>query len=235
VPDTVTLIALQDLDTSCDQLRYRMAHLHEDDVVEVVSRERDTIEAAIATARVSQEKVTARLAELDRLTDQGRAKRARLDAQLRSVVVVREAEALQREIARIDAERDEADDEGLSLLAELEALKETEEANTTSLAEVGARLAAALSDRDAAVAQLGTELEGLVHQRQQLVSALTPELVTRYEDLRKHLGGVAVARLVHGRCDGCHLDLSAVEIEEIKRLPDGELGECGQCGRLLVH
>ena len=35
-------------------------------------------------------------------------------------------------------------------------------------------------------------------------------------------------------CDGCHLELSSVEVEQIRALPPGEVATCEQCGRILV-
>ena len=61
------------------------------------------------------------------------------------------------------------------------------------------------------------------------------ELLARYDALRAQLGGVAVARLVGGRCDGCHLALAQAALERIRLAPPDELVECEECGRLLVR
>ena len=59
--------------------------------------------------------------------------------------------------------------------------------------------------------------------------------MTAYESLRADLGGVAVARLIGSTCDGCHLDLSAVAFDRVKKLPDDAVVTCDQCGRLLIR
>jgi predicted nucleic acid-binding Zn-ribbon protein len=46
--------------------------------------------------------------------------------------------------------------------------------------------------------------------------------------------GVGAARLIGHRCDGCHLELSPVEAEHIRALPDDTIATCDQCGRILV-
>ena len=56
-----------------------------------------------------------------------------------------------------------------------------------------------------------------------------------YERMRARLGGVALARLVQGRCDGCHVALSASEVDRIRREPPDARIECEHCGRLLVR
>ena len=66
---------------------------------------------------------------------------------------------------------------------------------------------------------------------------LTPSPSTcsgTYERQRARLEGVAVARLVGGRCDGCHLTLPAVELDRIRHESAGTLEYCEQCGRILV-
>jgi hypothetical protein len=71
--------------------------------------------------------------------------------------------------------------------------------------------------------------------RTELVSGLPDDLVQRYEKLRSRMGGVGAARLVGDHCDGCHLVLSSVEIERIRRLPPDQLTTCPECDRILVH
>jgi predicted nucleic acid-binding Zn-ribbon protein len=59
--------------------------------------------------------------------------------------------------------------------------------------------------------------------------------MARYEQLRPKFGGVAIARLVGGRCDGCHLALAQAALERIRSAPPDALVECEECGRLLVR
>ena len=62
-----------------------------------------------------------------------------------------------------------------------------------------------------------------------------PTLLATYERLRPRLGGMGVARLVGNHCDGCHLILSAMELDRIRHLRDGEVVTCEQCVRILVR
>src|ERR687898_297809 len=61
------------------------------------------------------------------------------------------------------------------------------------------------------------------------------ELWTEYDELRSRLGGVAIARLAGTTCQGCHLALSAVEVDRIRKLSLDEAVHCEECGRLLVR
>ena len=67
-------------------------------------------------------------------------------------------------------------------------------------------------------------------------AARLPEaLASRYETLRSRLAGIGAARIVDGRCGGCHLSLPSVELDRIKHLAPDAVVTCDQCGRILVR
>jgi hypothetical protein len=90
----------------------------------------------------------------------------------------------------------------------------------------------------AEVAMSQTEIDaGLataVTARAAEASHLPAALSDRYEMLRARLKGTGAARLIGHKCDGCHLELSAVEVERIRGLPFDTVVTCDQCGRILV-
>jgi hypothetical protein len=60
-------------------------------------------------------------------------------------------------------------------------------------------------------------------------------LIDEYEMLRTRLGGIGAARLEGGRCLGCNLSLSAVEVDRIRHEPPDAIVHCEECGRLLIR
>ena len=88
----------------------------------------------------------------------------------------------------------------------------------------------------AAEAEIDAEIAGRARPSAATIAAgVDPELLERYEQLRHDLGGIAVARLVGTNCGGCHLTLSAVELDRIRHEPGDAVVLCEECGRLLVH
>lgn len=228
------LLQLQGIDTASDQARHRLANLDERNMLnEVATRviqwERRCKELAEGISRTEDNIAAAesRSGEID-------AHRERLESQMKTVIAPREAEALQHEIATLDEERSALDeatlvkmDEQSAAEAELALLKAQEgdlrqEASsaTSALAEVEASINAGLTE--------------LATSRAQLVSLLPAAVVSRYEHVRAKLG-VAAAMLTGSRCEGCHLDLSPAEVDEVRRAPADTLPDCPQCGRLLVR
>ena len=93
-------------------------------------------------------------------------------------------------------------------------------------------LSAAIAEAEASIDE---ELADAVAKRAAAVDGISPALLREYEGLRGALGGIGVARLSGNRCEGCHLALSAVDVDRIRREPDDALVHCTECGRLLVR
>lgn len=233
--DLERLHELQLADSALDHMAYRRAHL-EERVAFTAAHERTLADRKALAANV------ARRDDLDRqyaaLEATGReidAKVTRLEGQMRNVVVTREAEAIQREIATLRAERDAADEQGLVLLDESESLSADASKLGERIAEAEAAEAASAAQLAVADAVLDAEAAELSERRTQLAGSLPEALVSLYETRRPSFKGVAVAKLQGTRCTGCHLDLSRVEIEALRAVPADELPECPQCARILVR
>jgi predicted nucleic acid-binding Zn-ribbon protein len=121
-------------------------------------------------------------------------------------------------------------------------LMEEREPIDARLADLGGRLAALDDRRQTAAAALAAgeavvdqELGDLDRRRQDVALSIPDDLLATYDRLRARLGGVAVAHLVGNRCDGCHLTVSALELDRMRHLPEDEVATCEQCGRILVR
>ncbi|MBS1848083.1 MAG: hypothetical protein JST73_07375 [Actinobacteria bacterium] len=87
----------------------------------------------------------------------------------------------------------------------------------------------------AAAAEIDVEVDAISADRAGAIVGVPEELMAEYERLRLSNDGVAVARLVGSRCEGCHLNLPAVEMDRIRHLDASVPVYCEECGRLLVR
>lgn len=232
---TNRLVVLQAIDTEADQLRHRSEHLPEREDNQrraaAVADWENRRDAMLGRIEVLQATVESAERETERLE----AARERLEAQLKTVIAPREAEALMNEIATLDAERDTAE------TAELEAMEEqTElEAQLEVHARDGVALARALDDAASALGSALSEIEAslaeLDRRREDARAGIDAAMLARYDRVRAHLG-VAVATLEGKKCSGCHLDLSAAEIDAAREEAAATEGvtDCPQCGRILI-
>jgi len=229
------LLVLQSLDLEIDHLTRQIASPPELVPFEAARRTAEATGAALESAGSEQRQVEAEwtsteaaCAEIDRQVE-------RLQKQLRTVVVVREAEALQHELVTLAQRRSELDDVGLVALDRLEALAAQRaefEARLPGEQEAQAQARAAL---EAARAELRDRRERCVIDRAAQAALVPAAVLTRYEQLRQHLGGMGVAVLDGTRCTGCRLDVSRGELEQLRAAPADDLVECPNCGRLLVR
>ena len=161
--------------------------------------------------------------------------RARLEKQLKTVISPREAEALMHEIALLTERRGALDDAELSALEEqaeidddLTAHAATEDGLLSAVAVAEEAAAQAAAQIDAQLADIAAPSRRAAGggRRRRCCSATT-------SSARQHV--VAAAALHGSRCEGCHLDLSAAEIDEVRAAArGGGLADCPHCGRMLV-
>jgi uncharacterized protein len=231
---TDTLVELQAADTATDQLNHRSATLPELGVARQARADLLAWERRSHELRERLDVLTTEIETAEHESEDIDRHRTRLEAQLRTVIAPREAEALQHEIATLEQRRSEIDDRELAALEEQAALDDT--LVTLAANESSLREQVESADAGLAVAQadIAAELAALDQRRTQLRAELDPGLLSRYDRLRSQLG-VAVARLVGARCEGCHLDMSPAELDAVKRSPADELAECPQCNRMLVR
>lgn len=228
------LLTLQSIDTALDQLAKRRSRLPE---LAAAQQRRDEGEAWESRAAA----LRTRLAELDSSIEsaeqQGaetQKEKARFEAQLKTVIAPREAEALMHEIETTAARQDKID------LAEIEALEEQSrlDDDLTAHLEREDDVRRALAEASAELEKVldGIEAEELtLRDRNESARQGIPEVaLARYARLRES-EGVAVAKLVGKMCEGCHLDLSAAEVDEVKEAAaTSGVTDCPQCGRMLV-
>jgi predicted nucleic acid-binding Zn-ribbon protein len=231
---THPILELQAADTLADQLRHRRDHLPEHEQV-VAARGKH---AEWASRRDDLQR---RIGELEGVISQSESEshkidvdRTRLEKQLKTVFSPREAEALMHEIALLTERRGALDDAELSALEEQADIDDDLSAHAT--AEDGLVSAVAVAEEAAAqaAAQIDAQLADIANRHDELRAAVDPALLRRYDQLRRQQM-VAAAALHGSRCDGCHLDLSAAELDEVRAAArDGGIAECPHCGRLLV-
>ena len=68
-----------------------------------------------------------------------------------------------------------------------------------------------------------------------LTNDLPNELISEYESLRSRPGHVGIAKLVNRTCNGCNLELPAVEVDRIKKISEDSIINCEECGCILVR
>jgi len=237
VDDLHALLAVQDLDTQGDQLRHRRAHLPERARLDEVTTELAAIETGGAEVSARRDELLRHQAELEAELADVERRMTELDRRMRSGLVTapRDLQAMAGQIESMKRRRSDLEDAELEVMEALDPL----EAQVTALQERWAVLDAEAGTLRVAVAEVEAAIDGelatVVAARQAAAAPLPPGLMATYERLRQRLGGVGAAPLVGSSCGGCHLTLSAGDLDRLRRLPPDTVATCEQCGRILVR
>ena len=233
-----TLLVVQDHDTHVDQLVHRSETL--------------PVRATLANIQAQVAAIDSQIAEVDvRLADLGRSQQrledeissmreraGQADKQLYSGTISnpRELQALQEDVESIQRRITKLEDDELEIMEATEPVDAEREALAGKRSELDAQaetLRAELSEAESAI--VGELAEVRAQRDAAAADVADDELLAEYEGMRKRLGGVAIARLVGSTCQGCHLGLSAVEVDRIRKLSLDDRVTCEECGRLLVR
>lgn len=228
------LLQLQGLDTAADQAQHRKANLAERETLKSVAESVIAWEKRCTELTALISSAEDAIARAEQQSDAVDVKRSRLHEQLKTVIAPREAEALQHEIAVLDEERSTLDEEALIKMGEQSSAEDEVSALQAQEADFREQASAATTALTEVEAAIDAGLTEIARQREQLISALPEALIGRYEQVRAKLG-VAAAMLTGSQCEGCHLDLSPAEVDDVRRSPADAIPDCPQCGRLLVR
>lgn len=165
------------------------------------------------------------------------AKRADVKAKMYdgSVSASKDLLAMQEEIEHLAERQTTLEDSELEFMEQLEEIAGERSIVVERRTPTEARLGELKSKLATALSELATEEQDVLAERAGAAELIPSDLMASYEQRKRDLGGIAVARLVGSTCDGCHLSLSAAAYDRIKKLPDDETVLCDQCGRILIR
>mgnify|MGYP001468695901 FL=1 len=231
------LLQIQDRDKSIAALRHQKSNLPERqkiaDLLEALStlqKKKDFVSKELISKEDDQQ----------RLEDEVNAIEERVSEQEENlysgeVSAIKDLQAIQGDIAGLQERKRLVEDQIIVVMEQIEPLKtlfdqlEIEEKTNT---EQQAELEAALLRKEQSIEK---QIEDVEAERSELALDTSPALLEIYEKIRKQSGNIAVAQLNGMTCKGCHLDLPAVEVDRLKKLPPDQLVHCEECGCILVR
>lgn len=231
------LLDLQAVDTAIAQLRHRRRTLPELAQIAAAQAERSAASERIVAVRtrifdleVEQEKSEA---DLVPVRDRYRRNQRRVDDG--TVTDPKSLRSMLEEIEHLRLRIDDLEDAQLEVMERLEASQGELAELTESRKADDVGLRALLTQRDAEFAAIDAALDDRARERAALAAELPADLLALYEKVAARSGGLGAAMLRHGRCGGCQLPVTNVDLTRYRTSADDEVLRCEECGRVLVR
>ncbi|HZS77185.1 MAG TPA: C4-type zinc ribbon domain-containing protein [Ktedonobacteraceae bacterium] len=227
-----TLFQLQQLDLELDRL------IAEQQALTTALQGNAVIRKLRAESRIAEQQLQAGLqaqkeAEwtLDELNNRLRTLEQRLYNG--TVSNPKELYAMQQEAQHLRAQQSRQEEMTLEMMDATEALQEHARQRSDALRRAEEEWergsASSIARRD----ELEQKREELQEKRARFTADLDPELLKRYESLRRTKQGRAISRVEQNSCQWCRVLLTPSELQRVRT--SNTLQTCSNCGRILYY
>jgi predicted nucleic acid-binding Zn-ribbon protein len=221
---------LQEIDYRRDNLKQRIAKRTREG--ETLEEEKRRIEEELRLLKQALEQARLALARKELELKEAEEKWATTKNKLYSGEITSSKELAQWEksMKKLEETKSLLEDEMLLEMENVENLEREFREKTKLSSEREKDLTQRIASIETEIAALRSDLASLEAERESIAALLPPEILTRYEDLRKKFPN-AVVPLAGEVCEGCHLTVPTVVAKAVRR-KEGVVG-CPNCGRFL--
>ncbi len=228
-PDVQKLLAVQKVDQKIALLRRQ-----QDSVPRESAQRESKLEAgrqATENSARNLQSAELRSREVELSLKQSDEELKNLELKLNTIKNNAEYQAILFQIESVKKERDAVEDEGVQLLEQMDALKNTSDQARSALAEDEEVFEAFQVKAQKLLKEKRAEIEEISNGRNALLEGAAPELLEEYERLFAVRDGLAVCAVEAQFCQGCY---TAITMNDLAKLSGGRLVvQCGSCQRIL--
>ncbi len=139
--------------------------------------------------------------------------------------------ALEKKIEELGRQKARLEEEMLELMEQLDQSQATIGKQQAAVEELDKRVTALRERHGTESRRLKRELDDLLAQREQLAASTDEAFLKQYESLREKVGGIAVAAVHKGSCQGCKVSLPSTYAQRLRA--GDQLVRCESCRRIL--
>jgi hypothetical protein len=230
------LLELADLDAELARLDHRRQTLPEIAQLEQIDARSRELRDGIVMADTELSDLDREQTRAERDVDQVRQRidrdQTRLDGG--QVSAARELSNLQSEVESLHRRQSDLEEVVLDVMERRESAETRRSELATEQESLAGQAAELTTKRDAALEEIGESAAKAEASRATVVTDVPADVLTLYDKLRAQ-HGVGAAMLRRGRCEGCHLTLHTVDLNQIRATPADEVVRCEECRRILVR
>lgn len=232
IPTLADLLDVQDLDSQIDRLLERRQGLPE---LDRFKSEHEAAQALEEELKEAEEELKRIELDFDKAEGELEILEAKLEEHETRLFAggmsARETEHMRLEVQSLRGQKEAREERVLTMLEEVDPVREAVTALGSRLAAVNERKAELESVIKEEWRKIDAEIARKEERKTEAASPVPDDLMEIYDKLRRIKEGVAIASYDHGVCGGCHMALSPAEEEEAF---SDEIPRCVHCRRILV-
>jgi uncharacterized protein len=231
------LLELADLDAELSRLDYRRRSLPEIAELSQLGERAAKARDAITIADTNLSDLDRELSRAERDVDQVRVRIDRDTQRLNAGQVsnARELESLQSEVASLRRRQSDLEEGVLDLMEKRENAQALRDGAAAEGEKIASDSAIVTARHDVALTEITEQAEKATSARVGVMAGLPDDLIALYDKVRAQSGGIGAAPLRRGQCGGCRVQLSTVDLNEIRAAAPDEVIRCEECRRILVR
>ena len=231
----MTLLEVQRHDLEVDRARHRRATLPEAARVSELEAAAKALDDDITRAQVEVSDLEAEQRKADADVDLVRQRALKDQELLDTINDAKQLSNLQHELESLARRQSELEDVELEVMERLDAAQKARESLIAQRATLADELDTARIARDNALADLADDERVATAARAAAAESVPADLLALYDKLRADNAGIGAAALSRGRCEGCRIELTPVDLGRIRDAPPTEVIRCEECRRILVR
>jgi len=236
ISDQNNLIDLQRIDAAISALNHKLKKLPEHELIAAVQKRKSEAQETLVLAEAELTDVAIDLKrselEVETVSDRIKKDEARLNSGQGSP---KDLEQTQHEIATLEKRKADLEDGELEIMMRHDGAKNKVETMKSDLAGLD-QMELELNIRyENAKTEIERDINLKISERTLVLPKMAKELLDLYEKIREQSGGVGAGLLLGNVCEGCRMEINAIELERIKNLDSEEVVRCEECRRILVR
>lgn len=234
--DQALLLDLQRLDQRESRLRHqRASHPAHATLTALAGRAEDLHRAAVTQGAVISD-IRREVARFEADIEKVRVRRTTQQGRLeRNEVPLRDMNAMEHEIARMDQRIEDLENDQLGAEERLEAAEGAERAMREEAAAIAADVEATRATFTEEMSDVDAELRQVIAERAELAGRVPADLLSEYERSRSRNGTLAVVQVRGGIAIGATTDLSPAELGAIARTSADQVYWAEETGQIVVR
>jgi hypothetical protein len=230
-PDLAQLIELQKIDSEIFRLESLLKKIPEE--IEQLKKKKEELLLKYETLEneIKHLQVLKREKELDIQTQEDRIQN--IQNALERVRTNEEYKALLREKAQIEENIMEIEDEILKIMEDLEQLESEKKEIENQVSTEKIKIEQEIQEKEKEIEEIKKELSNLKEKYEDLKKNIKPQLLSRYELVKKKTGEKVVVPIEDSTCTGCYMVIPPKVYSQI--IKEEKLLNCPHCGRFLHY